>query len=379
MQWTVNAYTLTFAAGIITAAALGDRLGRRRLRRRSAAVRRGIGRLALAPDAGSLIGARAIQGLGAAVVTPLSLTILTAAFPPARRGTVIGIWGGLASLAVAAGPLVGGAVTQGLDWHWIFWVNVPVGLAAAGLARLRLADSRGPAARLDLPGAVLVAAGSASIAWGLVRAPGSGWGSREVIVALGAGVVLLAGFVAWERRAPDPMLPLRLLRIRSFAAANASAFLMFGAIFSATFLIAQYFQLGLGYSPWGSGWRFLPLSGMPLLIVPAAGALADRIGPRPLLAAGLLLQGTGLGWVTLVTAAGSGYGTAASPRWSSPGRVPGWPLRPPRPRRWPRSRLRIWERRPGWSARCSGSAGCSVSRPSPRCSPPTAASAPPPA
>ena len=314
LQWTVNAYTLTFAAGIITAAALGDRLGRRPVYAAGLLLfATGSAGCALAPDAGSLIGARAVQGLGAAVVTPLSLTILTAAFPPARRGTVIGIWGGLASLAVAAGPLVGGAVTQGLDWHWIFWVNVPVGLAAAGLARLRLADSRGPAARLDLPGAVLVAAGSASIAWGLVRAPGSGWGSREVIVALGAGVVLLAGFVAWERRAPDPMLPLRLLRIRSFAAANASAFLMFGAIFSATFLIAQYFQLGLGYSPWGSGWRFLPLSGMPLLIVPAAGALADRIGPRPLLAAGLLLQGTGLGWVTLVTAAGGGYGRLVPP------------------------------------------------------------------
>jgi EmrB/QacA subfamily drug resistance transporter len=314
LQWTVNAYTLTFAAGIITAAALGDRLGRRRVyavglllfAAASAAC-------ALAPDAASLIGARAVQGLGAAIVAPLSLTILTAAFPPARRGAIIGIWGGLASLAIAAGPLAGGAVTQGLNWHWIFWINVPVGLAAAGLARLRLAESRGPAARLDLPGAVLVAASSASIAWGLVRAAGSGWGSREVIAALGAGGVLLAGFAAWERRAPEPMLPLRLLQIRPFAAANASAFLMFGAISAATFLLAQYFQLGLGYSPWGSGWRFLPLTIMPLLIAPAAGALADRIGPRPLLAGGLLALGTGLGWITLVTATGSGYGRLIPP------------------------------------------------------------------
>jgi EmrB/QacA subfamily drug resistance transporter len=314
LQWTVNAYTLTFAAGIITAAALGDRLGRRPVYAAGLLLfAAASAACALAPNAASLIGARAVQGLGAAIVTPLSLTILTAAFPPARRGTIIGIWGGLASLAIAAGPLVGGAITQGLDWQWIFWVNVPIGLAAAGLAMLRLADSRGPATRLDLPGATLVAAGAASIAWGLVLAPGSGWGSREVIAALGAGVVLLAGFAVWERRAPEPMLPLRLLRIRPFAAANASAFLMFGAISSATFLLAQYFQLSLGYSPWGSGWRFLPLTAMPLLIAPAAGALAGRIGPRPLLAGGLLLLGTGLGWITVITAAGSGYGRLVPP------------------------------------------------------------------
>jgi MFS family permease len=192
LQWKVNAYALTLAAGIIIAAAVGDRLGRRPVyiaglllfAAASAAC-------ALAPNAATLITARAIQGLGAAVVTPLSLTILTSAFPPQRRGTILGIWGGLTGLAIAAGPLVGGAVAYGLDWHWIFWVNVPIGCAAAALARARLADSRGPAARLDLPGAALVAAGSAGIAWGLVRGPVVGWGSQEMIAALSAGTVLL--------------------------------------------------------------------------------------------------------------------------------------------------------------------------------------------
>jgi len=314
LEWTVNAFTLAFAAGIITAAALGDRLGRRRI------FTIGLGLFtaasaacALAPTAGLLIAARASQGLGAAMVMPLSLTILASAFPPERRGAIVGIWGGIAGLAVASGPLVGGVVTQGLDWHWIFWVNVPIGAIAIVLSRLRLTESRGPATRLDLPAAALVSAGAVAIVWGLMRSGDVGWGSGQVIGSELLGVLLTGGFLAWERRATEPMLPLRLFASRSFAAANVTGFLMAGAITSAAFLISQYFQFALGYSPLAAGLRLLPWTAMPLLVAPLAGLLADRIGPRPVLAVGMLLQGLGLGWIAVIAAGSTGYGGFVAP------------------------------------------------------------------
>ena len=314
LEWTVNAFTLAFAGGIITAAALGDRLGRSRI------FTIGLGLFttasaacALAPTAGLLIAARAAQGLGAAMVMPLSLTILASAFPPERRGAIVGIWGGIAGLAVASGPLVGGVVTQGLDWHWIFWVNVPIGAIAIVLSRLRLTESHGPATRLDLPAAALVSAGAVAIVWGLMRSGDVGWGSGQVIGSLLLGALLTGGFLAWERRATEPMLPLRLFASRSFAAANVTGFLMAGAITSAAFLISQYFQFALGYSPLAAGLRLLPWTAMPLLVAPLAGLLADRIGPRPVLAVGMLLQGLGLGWIAVIAAVATGYGGFVAP------------------------------------------------------------------
>jgi EmrB/QacA subfamily drug resistance transporter len=314
LEWTVNAYTLAYAAGIITAAALGDRFGRRRLfaiglvlfSTASAAC-------ALAPTVELLIAFRVIQGIGAAIIMPLSLTILTAAFPPQRRGAIIGLWGGIGGLAVAGGPLVGGAITQGLDWHWIFWVNVPIGLVAAVLSIAFLAESHGPATRLDLPAVGLVSGGALSLVWGLVRAGDVGWGSAETIVSLGLGLLLLVGFVAWERRASEPMLPLRLFRSRTFAAANATGFLMVAALFGAAFLTAQYFQLGLGISPLGTGVRILPWTATPILVAPAAGVLSDRIGQRPVMVAGMLLQGVGLAWFATVATTGVAYGPLVLP------------------------------------------------------------------
>jgi EmrB/QacA subfamily drug resistance transporter len=314
LEWTVNAYTLTFAAGIITAAALGDRLGRRRVYVAGLIVFTiASAACALAPNADALIVARAIQGVGAALVSPLSLTILASAFPPERRGTIVGIWGAIGGLAIAGGPLVGGVVVQGLNWHWIFWLNVPVGLVAAALAKSRLPESRGPAGRLDLPAVLMVGSGAVALAWGLVRTADVGWGSAEVIGAFIIATVLLAGFIGWERRVPEPMLPPRLLRIRAFSAANVTAFMMMGAITSAAFLMSQYFQLGLGYSPLATGLRFLPWTATPLLIAPAAGALADRIGPRPLIAAGLALQGAGLAWIAWHAAVVTSYGDLVLP------------------------------------------------------------------
>jgi EmrB/QacA subfamily drug resistance transporter len=306
LQWTVNSYGIAFATGIITAAALGDRLGRRRVFITGLALFTvASAACALAPDAPALIAARAVQGLGGAAVLPLSLTILTAAFPAERRGTIIGIYGGLAGLAVAIGPLVGGAVTEGLDWHWIFWVNVPIGVAACLLSMRVLPESYGTPARLDLPGVALISAGVVGEVWGLVRAGQAGWSSPEIVATLAAGAALLGGFFAWETRAPEPMLPLRLLRIRAFAAGNATAFLMSGAIFAAGFFVAQYFQFALGYSPLATGVRLLPWFATPMVVSPAAGALSDRIGRRPVIASGLFLQALGFTWVAVRASAGA--------------------------------------------------------------------------
>ncbi len=307
LQWTVNSYGIAFAAGIITAAALGDRLGRRRVFISGLALfTLASAACALAPSAPALVAARAVQGLGGAAVLPLSLTILTAAFPVQRRGMIVGVYGGLAGLAVAVGPLVGGVVTEGLDWHWIFWVNVPIGVAAGLLSLRLLPESYGPAARLDLPGVTLVSAGAVCLVWGLVHTGQAGWGSMGTVTALAVGTALLAAFFRWEGRAPEPMLPLRLLRIRAFAAGNATAFLMTGATFAAGFFVAQYFQFALGYSPLATGVRLLPWFATPMLVSPVAGALSDRIGRRPVIAAGLLLQAIGFGWVALKASAGAG-------------------------------------------------------------------------
>ena len=306
LQWTVNAYGIAFAAGIITAAALGDRLGRRRVFFTGLALfTLASAACAVAPTVSTLVAARAVQGLGGAAVLPLSLTILTTAFPARRRGTIVGVYGGLAGLAVAVGPLVGGAVTEGLDWHWIFWINVPIGVAAGLLSLRLLPESFGPPARLDLPGVGLVSAGVVALVWGLVRAGQAGWGSAEVITSLAAGAALLAGFLVWEARAAAPMLPLRMLRIRAFAAGNATGFLMTGSTFAAAFFVAQYFQFALGYSPLATGLWLLPWTATPMLVSPVAGALSDRIGRRPLIVTGLLLQAAGFGWVALTAAPGT--------------------------------------------------------------------------
>jgi EmrB/QacA subfamily drug resistance transporter len=314
LEWAVNAYALTFAAGIITAAAIGDRLGRRRVYVAGLVLfTLASAACALAPSAAALIAARAVQGLGAAAIAPLSLTILTSAFPPARRGTVVGIWGGIGGLAIAGGPLVGGAVVQNLNWHWIFWLNVPIGLAAAALSAICLPESYGPASRLDLPAVPLIAGSAVAIAWALIQTGSAGWSDPKVIAGLAAGAGLLAGFVFREHRAPEPMIPLRLFRIRTFSAAGATGFLMSGAIFSAAFLTSQYFQLGVGYSPLATGLRLLPWTATPVLVAPLAGALADRIGPRPLLVTGLILQAAGLAWVAHVATSAGGYGRFVLP------------------------------------------------------------------
>jgi EmrB/QacA subfamily drug resistance transporter len=308
LQWTVNAYNMAFGAGIITAAALGDRLGRRRVYTAGLAVfTLASAACALAPDVGLLITARAVQGLGAAVITPLSLTILTSAFPAERRGAIVGIWGGISGLGVAAGPLIGGAVTQGLSWHWVFWLNVPIGVAAVAGARLRLPESRGPRTRLDAGGLVLVSAGAAALIWALVQGSQTGWTGTRVLLGLAAGAALIALFLAWEARVAQPMIPLGLFRSGSFSAAVAAGFLIGASIYTAAFLTSQYFQLGLGDSPLETGLRFLPWTATPLVIAPLAGALFDRVGARVLLVPGLLLQAAGFAWIVVLAGSHGSY------------------------------------------------------------------------
>ena len=301
LEWTVNAYTLTFAVLLLMGAALGDRFGRKRMFLIGMAIfTAGSAAAALAPSIGALIAARALQGVGGAIVTPLTLTLLTEAVPRERRGLALGAWGGISGLGVALGPLVGGAVVEGISWQWIFWLNVPLGLLVLPMGLARLRESRGPSLRLDLPGVAIVTAGAFGLVWGLVRANSQGWTSPEIVASLTAGAVLLAGFVAWELRSKAPMLPMRLFRSRAFSAANGASLLMFFGMFGSIFLLSQYLQNVQGYSPLEAGVRTLPWTGMPMIVAPIAGTLTDRIGGKPLLVLGLGLQSIALGWMAFV-------------------------------------------------------------------------------
>jgi EmrB/QacA subfamily drug resistance transporter len=314
LEWTVNAYNLSFAVLLMPAAVLGDRFGRRRM------FAAGIGLFALAsaacavaPATGWLIAARAVQGVGAALIMTLAFALVGAAFSPARRGSAFGIFFALTGLAVAGGPLVGGAITEGIAWEWIFWLNVPLGLALVPLALARVPESFGPAAALDLRGLALVTGGVLGLVWGLVRGNLAGWASLEVLAALAAGALLLAAFVAWELRASEPMLPMRFFRTRAFSAGNAAIFFSVGALFCGVFFLAQFLQTGLGYGPLDAGLRLLPWTATLFLVAPVAGALVDRLGERPFLVAGPLLQAVGMAWIALVADGGAAYGELVAP------------------------------------------------------------------
>jgi EmrB/QacA subfamily drug resistance transporter len=302
LEWTVNAYTLVFAVLLLTGAALGDRFGRRLLFSIGIGIfTLGSAAAALAPTIGALDAARALQGLGGAIVAPLSLTILAAAVPAERRGLALGAWGGISGLAVAFGPLVGGAVVSGISWHWIFWLNVPIGLVLLPLSLTRLQESKGPFGSIDLPGLALASTGLFGIVWGLVRGNSVGWSSPEIVSALIAGVMIVAAFVAWELRAEHPMLPMRFFRDRTFTLANVASMLMSFGMFGAIFLLAQFFQTVQGYSPLGSGLRILPWTAMPMIVAPIAGALSDRIPAHRIIGTGLALQAAGLAWIAAVS------------------------------------------------------------------------------
>ncbi|HEY7629396.1 MAG TPA: DHA2 family efflux MFS transporter permease subunit [Thermoleophilaceae bacterium] len=301
LEWTVNAYNLSFAVLLITGAALGDRFGRRKLY----ALGLGLFALAsagcaLAPDVGVLVAFRAAQGAAAALILPLALTLLTAAFPPEKRGVALGMFSAITGIAVASGPLIGGAVVQGIAWQWIFWINVPIGLIAAPLALAKMKEGYGRDTGLDIPGLALVSAGVFGIVWGLVRGNSAGWGSTEVVASLAAGLALVAVFLAWQRRAREPMIPLQFFRSRAFSAGNASLFFLTASLFANVFFYSQLLQNVLGYDPLGTGLRLIPWTATFITVAPVAGSFVNRIGERTLMVLGLTLQAAGTTWIALI-------------------------------------------------------------------------------
>ena len=308
LEWTINAYALSFAVLLVPAAALGDRLGRRRM----FAVGLGLFVLgsiacALSPNAGLLIASRAVQGSAAALVSPLSLALVSAAFPPERRGWAMGVYGGITGIAVLGGPVIGGAVTQGLAWQWVFWINVPIGLAAIPRVLTRIPESYGPRARLDTPGLVLVTAAALGIVWALMRGNDVGWGSVETVATLVGGLAALVAFVLVERRVAEPMLPPRMFARRGFSAGASSNFLFSAALFSAVFFMAQFQQISLGQGPLDSGLRLLPWTGALFIVAPVAGALTNRVGERALVTLGLTMQAAGFAWVAAIASPHMAY------------------------------------------------------------------------
>ncbi|MBV9101043.1 MAG: DHA2 family efflux MFS transporter permease subunit [Candidatus Dormibacteraeota bacterium] len=314
LEWTVNAYTLSFAVLLLTGAALGDRFGRRRMFIAGLSLfTLGSAAAALAPSATALIVARAVQGAGGAVVMPLTLTLLSEAFPAGRRGVALGVWSGISGLGVALGPVIGGAVVSGISWHWIFWLNVPVGIVVAPLAYARLSESFGSNRRFDIPGILLATAGLFGIVYGLVRANALGWGSATVMGALLGGAALLVAFALWERRSPAPMLPLRFFRNRAFSATNGVSYAMYFGMFGSIFLLAQFFQTAQHYSALGAGIRTLPWTAMPMVVAPIAGVLSDRVGSRPLMFAGLALQAIAITWIAALLGPATPYAVLIPP------------------------------------------------------------------
>ncbi len=333
LEWTVNAYTLTFAALLLMGAALGDRFGRKRLFIVGVGLfTLGSAFAALAPSAGTLIAARAFQGIGGAITMPLTLTILSGAVPAERRPLALGAWGGIGGLAIAVGPVVGGAITQGISWHWIFWVNVPIGIVTMILAARRLTESYGPDRSLDLGGVALASIGLVGIVWGVTHGNGRGWTDVEVLGAIAIGLAFLVAFLAWEARTREPMLPLHLLRRRTSVTANGVSFVMSFGMFGSIFLLSQFFQFCQGLSPLDSGLRILPWTATPIIVAPIAGWASGRIGGRPLLAAGLALQAIGLAWVAAITSPTVAYASLV-PAFVISWRRHGPLLRPDRQRR----------------------------------------------
>jgi EmrB/QacA subfamily drug resistance transporter len=314
LEWTVNAYVLAYAVLLLTGAALGDRFGRKRMFIAGLALFTvASAAAALAPTTQLLVTARAVQGAGAAIVTPLTLTLLAEAFPVQKRGLALGVWSGISGIAVAIGPLVGGAVVQGISWHWIFWINVPIGILLAPLAVRVLRESRGPYGTLDLRGLALASSGAFGVVFGLVRAQSLGWTSPTILASLIAGGLLIAGFVAWELRAREPMLPMHFFAKRSFAVTNVASVSMYFGMFGSIFFLSQYMQNVLHNSPLQAGLKLLVWTGATMVVAPLAGIFSERMGSRPFMAGGLALQAGGLAWITSIASTHLAYSQMIAP------------------------------------------------------------------
>jgi EmrB/QacA subfamily drug resistance transporter len=308
LQWVLTAYGVTFACLLLTGAALGDRFGRRRMFAVGVALF-AVGSVvaALSGSIGVLILGRIVEGIGGALILPVGLTVVTQAFPAERRGTAIGLLEGVSGLAVVAGPLLGGAIATWLSWQWIFWINVPFCVVILALAFFVLDESYGQDAALDGWGLGLATLAAFALIWGLVRGNEAGWTSAEVVAAFLVGMLAAVGFAVRERRAPAPMVPLGFFRSRAFSAGLAASFLLTASLYSSVFFAAQFFQVAVGTNPMGAGLRLVPWTATLLVVAPVTGLLADRVGDRPLLLVGLILQVVGLGWLALAAAPDVSY------------------------------------------------------------------------
>ena len=314
LEWTVNAYILAYAVLLLTGAALGDRIGRKRMFIAGISLfTAGSAAAALSPSIGMLIAARATQGVGAAVVTPLTLTLLAEAFPPERRGLALGVWSGISGIGVALGPLVGGALTQLASWHWIFWVNVPIGLALVPLASRRLVESRGEVKHLDLRGLALASAGLFGIVYGLVESQSLGWTNAEVVIGLVAGAALLVAFIVQELRTPEPMLPMSFFANRGFAVTNAVSIAMYFGMFGSIFFLSQFLQNVLHNTPLEAGVKLLVWTGAVMVVSPLAGFLSERYGSRLFMVAGLGLQAVALALLAMMASVHQSYASMVVP------------------------------------------------------------------
>ncbi|HUA49413.1 MAG TPA: DHA2 family efflux MFS transporter permease subunit [Solirubrobacteraceae bacterium] len=314
LEWTVNAYTLSFAVLLMTGAALGERFGRRRMFAVGLGLFSGASAAcALAPNVGLLIAARAVQGVGAALVMPLGLTLLSAAYPPERRARALGIFSGITGLAVLGGPVIGGAITQGIAWQWIFWINVPIGLLTIPVVFRRVDESYGPRTAPDVGGLALITGAAVGIVWALVRGNSAGWGSVEVLTSLVVGASLAVAFVLWEWRTAEPMLPMGLFASRPFASGNAAIFFLCTSLYGAVFFMAQFLQTAQHQGPLDAGLRLLPWTGTLFIVAPLTGARISRIGERPFAVAGLLLQAAGMGWIALIAGPEVAYWRLVAP------------------------------------------------------------------
>jgi EmrB/QacA subfamily drug resistance transporter len=314
LEWTVNAYNLSFAALLLTGAAIGDRFGRRRM------FIVGLGSFvvasiacALSRDIAGLIAARAAQGACAALVMPLAMALLSAAYPPPERAKALGLFGGLTGLALIAGPVIGGAIAEGLPWQWIFWINLPIGLIVIALARLRIPESHGPGTAIDAPGVALVTGAAFAIVWGLMRCNTAGWSSAEVLASLAVGLALAAAFIRWELRAHAPMVPMRFFRARRFASGIAASVSFYAAMYGVLFLLPQFFQIAQSNAPLATGLRLLPWTATLFVVGPIAGSLVNRFGERRLIVVGLTLQAIGMAWIGLIATPDLAYANFVAP------------------------------------------------------------------
>ncbi|MEJ2890895.1 MFS transporter [Actinomycetospora aeridis] len=304
LEWTVNAYNLTLAVLLVPAAALGDRFGRRRVFTAGLVLFTiASAGCALAPDVGTLVVARAVQGVGAAAATALGMTLVGAAYPPEQRGRALGVLEGVTGLAVLAGPGLGGVVTDLVGWEFVFWLNVPIGLVVVPLVLAVVPESHGGDRTLDTPGVVLLAGAALGVVWALTRGNVAGWTSGEVVGSLVAAGVLGGAFVARQRRAVAPLLPARLVRAPGFVAGNLATVGLFVSIFGGVFFYSQLLAVGLGFTPLQTGLGLMAWTSMLFVLGPVGGMLADRIGNRVPLTVGLVLTAAGTAWVALAAAA----------------------------------------------------------------------------